>query len=127
MFLDYQFCEDNDVRIEKMHHLSTLISSDRRSDVDELMHDLDGCQTQFHITERTKELADFLDSAYEQKLPDYAIKNELFNKGFHKGIVLETTVFKQGQIGRPILYIYAESELEVKAFMEEVSNIVWGE
>lgn len=125
MFLDYQFCEDNCARIEKVHHLASYIADDRKGDLNELMHDMGGIQTQMIITPETKALADFLDEAYESKMADYQIKNELFNKGYHKGIVLEITIYAPNKLGRPILYVYAESELEVRAFMEKVSATVW--
>lgn len=125
MFLDAQFCEDNDVRIEKMHHMPTIVVSDRISDLDDLMHDLDGCQTQFSITDKTKELADFFDAAHEAGMSDYNMKDALYRAGFGKGIVLEVTLYQPSSIGRPILYLYAESELEVKAFIEAAAAKVW--
>lgn len=125
MFLSHQFCEDNNVRIEKLHHLASYIADDRTSDLDELMHDMDSIQTQFHITERTKYLADFFDTAHKDETDDYTMKNQLYTLGYHKGIVLEITVYSPGSIGRPILYVYAEDEQEVKDFVEEACAIVW--
>lgn len=127
MFLDVRFCEDYDVRIEKIVHMATAITEDRGSVVGDLEFLLEGIQRQDFITEKTKALADYFDRAYDDNL-DYCEKQDwMYNNGYGNGILVELSFHQPNQCGRPLLYIYAENELEVRAFAEQVTNSFWAE
>lgn len=131
MFLTAQFCEDYDVKIEKMYHMATLISNPDSSSfgctLTNLSNDLDNVHSQLLCTEKTKELGSILDYAYDNKESEYKTCNYLYDKGFQKGVVIELTFYNPNGTGRPVLYIYVEEQGEAGDFAKEVVNILWSE
>ncbi|AUG85087.1 hypothetical protein FDJ19_gp080 [Vibrio phage Ceto] len=125
MFLDYQFCENNQILIEKMYHMSSLFTGLMDSEVDDLNRDLDGAQNQLVITDKTKQLADILDECYENNMANDDILSRLYSAGFNRGCVFELSITNPSGIGRYLLYVYVESELELRAYAEELAAKVW--
>ncbi|QQO38460.1 hypothetical protein VPG01_102 [Vibrio phage VPG01] len=125
MFLDYEFCENNQILIEKMYHMGSLFTGRMDSEVDDLNRDLDGCQNQIVITDKTKQLADILDECYEDNMANDDILSRLYSAGFNRGCVFELSITNPSGIGRYLLYVYVESEIELRAYAEDLANRVW--
>ncbi|BBL19269.1 hypothetical protein KIT04_100 [Vibrio phage KIT04] len=126
MFLDYQFCDNNQLLIEKIYHIGSLLTGRMDNEVDDLIRDLDGCQNQKLVTDKTKQLADIIDDACELHLSSDEVLSRLYSAGFGRGCVFELSITNPTGVGRYLIYVYVESELELKAFAEDLAKVVWG-